>query len=177
MDYTVDSFVSKMVKAIFCIAVLMIAAGAAFFRSYYAVGFGLGVGMSLALNISKITWLKYCVNRAANMAPGAAGAYISIHYILRYILTGLVLAAAHFLPVVSMFGAAIGLLSMPFGNYAVHFLNRNNAPTEDIVSEDSVPDETAPDVAAVDSSPPGDAAPGDVAPDDLTNDDKEEPLP
>ena len=134
MDYTVDSFVAKMIKAIACIAILMMAAGAVFFRSYHAIGFALGVGMSLILNIGKVVWLKHCVNRATNMEPGAAGAYISINYLMRFVLTGLVLVAAHFLPVVDMFGAAVGLLSMPFANYAVHFLNRNNTP--DIASDD-----------------------------------------
>jgi len=130
MDYTVDSFVSKMMKAVICISVLMIISGAAFFRSSLAVGFALGIGISMALNLVKILWLKRCVNRAVNMETAAAGAYISINYVLRYVLTGLVLVAAHFLPVVDMFGAAIGLLSMPFANYAVHFLNRNNKPDD-----------------------------------------------
>ena len=136
MDYTVDSFVSKMIKAIIFIAILMMAGGIAFFRSYYAIGFALGVGMSLALNIGKVMWLKYCVNRATTMEPGAAGAYISIHYVLRYILTGLVLVAAHFLPVVSMFGAVVGLLSMPFANYVVHFVKKRGGQVEEVASDD-----------------------------------------
>ena len=140
MDYTVDSFVSKMIKAIACIAVLMMVGGVAFFRSYYAIGFALGVGASLALNIIKIIWLKHCVNRATAMEPGAAGAYIGVNYLLRFILTGLVLTATHFLPVVNMFGAVVGLLSLPFANYAVHFFNRGKKPEamQTSASDDSV---------------------------------------
>jgi len=126
MDYTVDGFVSKMIKAIIGISVLMIIGGVAFFRSSLAIGFALGIIMSLALNITKVLWLRYSVNRAVNMESGTVGAYISIHYVLRYVLTGLVLVAAHFLPVVDMFGAVLGLLAMPFANYVVHFLNRKN---------------------------------------------------
>ena len=137
MDYTVDSFVSKMIKAVICISILMMAGGAAFFRSSFAIGFGLGVGMSMALNIVKILWLKRCVNRAVGMETASAGAYISINYILRYVLTGLVLVAAHFLPIVDMFGAAIGLLSMPFANYVVHFFNRRNKPDDAQTPEDN----------------------------------------
>ena len=163
MDYTVDSFVNKMLKAIICIAFLMMVSGAVLFRSYYAIGFALGVGMSLALNVGKVLWLKYAVNRATVMEPGAAGAYISIHYVLRYILTGLVLVAAHFLPVVSMFGAAIGLLSMPFANYAVHFINRGNKQDDLQTAVDAGLDDTANDAGAV--------------PDDSENNSEEEQTP
>jgi len=140
MDYTVDSFVSKMMKAVIFISILMIAGGIAFFRSYLAIGFALGVGMSMVLNLVKIKWLKYCVTRAVSMESARGGAFISIHYILRFILTGLVLTAAHFLPVVDMFGAAVGLLSMPFANYVVHFFNRNNS-TDDTQTFDAEPKE------------------------------------
>jgi len=130
MDYTVDGYVSKMMKAMVCISVLMMAGGAAFFRSHFAIGFALGVAMSMALNLVKIEWLKRCVNRAAKMDTAKAGAFISANYIMRYVLTGLVLVAAHFLPVVDMFGAAIGLLSLPFANYVVNFASRRNRPDE-----------------------------------------------
>jgi len=128
MDYTVDSFVSKMMKAVIFISILMMVGGAAVLRSSYAVGFALGVGMTMVLNLVKIVWLKYCVTRAVSMETGAGGAFISIHYILRFVLTGLVIVAAHFLPVVDMFGAAVGLLSLPFSNYAVHFFTGRRNP-------------------------------------------------
>ena len=126
MDYTVDGFVNKMIKAIIGISVLMMIGGIAFFRSSLAVGFVLGICIALALNIVKIIWLRYCVNRAVSMEASRAGAYISLNYILRYALTGAVLAASHFLPGVDMFGAVLGLLAIPFANYVVHFINRNN---------------------------------------------------
>jgi len=130
MDYTVDSYVSRMMKAVIFISVLMMAGGAAFFRSSFAVGFALGIGISMVLNLVKIKSLQFCVNRAVRMDTARAGAFISASYILRYVLTGLVIVAAHFLPVVDMFGAAIGLLSLPFANYVVHFINRRNKPGE-----------------------------------------------
>jgi len=144
MDYTVDSFVSKMMKAVICISALMMAGGVAVFRSSLAVGFALGIGMSMALNLVKIVWLKRCVTRAVNMETARAGAYISINYILRFVLTGVVLVAAHFLPVVDMFGAALGLLSMPFANYAVHFLVRGKKSSEpDVSDETSIEEENS----------------------------------
>ncbi|MCL2405680.1 MAG: ATP synthase subunit I [Defluviitaleaceae bacterium] len=131
MDYTVDSFVRKMLIAVVIISILMMAGGAVFFRSSFAVGFALGIGISMVLNLVKIVWLKHCVTRATSMESAKGGAYVSIHYILRFILTGLVITATHFLPVVDMFGAAIGLLSMPFANYVVHFFGRRNVVNGD----------------------------------------------
>jgi len=116
----------------------MMVGGAAFFRSSLAIGFALGIGMSMALNLVKIKWLKHCVNRAVNMEAARAAAYISVNYILRYALTGLVLVAAYFLPIVDMFGAAIGLLSMPFANYVVHFIKRRGGTSETQISDDLI---------------------------------------
>jgi len=145
MDYTVDSFVGKMIKAVICISIVMMASGALFFRSSYAIGFTIGVGMSMVLNLIKIKWLEHCVKRATTMEQGSATAYISINYLLRYVLTGAVLAAAHFLPFADMFGAAIGLLAMPFSNYVVHFFKRRGesgctaqASDEDVIEGDIV---------------------------------------
>ena len=131
MDYTVDSYVSKMIVAMTVIAVIMMVAGAVIFRSAFAVRFAVGVGMSLGLNIGKVIWLRRSVTRAVNMEQSAGTAYISVQYVLRFMATGLVLVAAHFLPVADMFGAAIGLLSMPFANYVVHFIGKRNSNLTD----------------------------------------------
>ena len=130
MDFTVDSYTSKMIKAITIISVLMMVIGAAFFRSSLAIGFVIGVAMSMGLNIVKALWLRHSVSRAVNMEQAAGTAYIAVMHVLRFVATGLVLVAAHFLPFTDMFGAAVGLLSMPFANYAVNFLGRRGAASE-----------------------------------------------
>ena len=126
MDYTADSFIKKLIKAVILVSILMMVGSIAFFRSFYAIGFVLGIGISLGLNIIKILWLRHSANRAVNMTPGAGGAFIAIQYLLRFGLTGLVLAATHFLPVVDMFGAILGILAMPFANHAISFFNRGS---------------------------------------------------
>lgn len=137
MDYTVDSFVRKMVRAVICISVLMMVGGVVAFRSSFAVAFALGVGMTMILNVVKIIWLRYCVTRAVSMASGSGTAFIGIHYILRFVLTGLVLVAAHFIPFTDMFGAVVGLLSLPFANYVVHFFTRRGGPSDTQLPDDS----------------------------------------
>ena len=137
MDYTVDSFVSKMIRAVICISVLMMVGGAVAFRSSFAVAFALGVAMTMILNVVKIIWLRYCVTRAVNMESTGGTAFIGIHYILRFILTGFVLVAAHFIPFVDMFGAVVGLLSLPFANYVVHFFTGRGGTSDVQVPGDS----------------------------------------
>ena len=137
MDYTVDSFVSKMMKAVVCISVLMMVGGVIIFRSSFAAQFALGIGMSMALNLVKIVWLRYCVTKAVSMETSGGGAFIGIHYMLRFALTGVVLVVAHFLPFVDMFGAVVGLLSLPFANYATHFLTRRGGPKDTHMPEDN----------------------------------------
>jgi len=143
MDYTVDSFVNKMFKAVIGISVIMMVAGIAIFRSYFGIQFAIGVGVAMVLNLVKIKWLKYCVTQAVSMETARGGAFIGIHYILRFVLTGLVLAATHFLPFVDMFGAVVGLLAMPFANYAVHFfsISRNKTATDEETPKNDMEEE------------------------------------
>ena len=130
MDYTAHSFVDKLIKATICVAILMMIAFVVFFRSFYAVGFVLGVGVALALNIAKIVLLKNSVDRATNMEQKAAGAYIGLQSLFRLALTVLVVTAVHFLPVVEVLGAIIGLLALPFANHVVHFTNGKYKPID-----------------------------------------------
>ena len=133
MEYTVDSFVGRMIKAIAIISVIMMIGGVLLFyftNSGNAIGFVLGVTMSMALNIVKVIWLRHSVKRAISMEKNTGGSYIGIQYILRFVATGLVLTAAHFLPVADMFGAAVGLLSMPLANYAINFIGKPHATNE-----------------------------------------------
>ena len=133
MEYTVDSFVGRMIKAIAIISAIMMVGGTLLFHltnTGNTIGFVLGVAMSMALNMVKVIWLRHSVKRAVSMEQNTGGSYIGFQYILRFVATGLVLTASHFLPVVDMFGAAIGLLSMPFANYAVNFIGKPHAAND-----------------------------------------------
>ena len=121
MDTSIAKYASKMIIVIVCASAIMMVAGFVFLRPYYAVDFALGVGVVCILNIVKVYMLKFTVERVVNMESSAASSFTGIMYLARFILTGLVLVAAHFLPRVNLFGAAVGLLAMPIASYAINF--------------------------------------------------------
>ena len=137
MDTSIAKYASKMIIVIVCASAVMMAAGFIFLRPYYAVGFALGVGVVCILNIVKVYMLRFTVGRVVGMETSAASGFTGVMYLARFLLTGLVLVGAHFLPRVDLFGAAIGLLAMPIASYAINFFvkrdekNRAAAIAED----------------------------------------------
>ena len=141
MDVSLDKYAGKMIIIILCVSALMMAGGAIFMRSFYSVGFALGVGVAAGLNIVKVILLKFTVKRVINMESAMASSFTGSMYMARFLLTGLVLVAAHFLPVVDLFGAAIGMLSLPIASYAIKFFikqdDKNRAAYGDTQIEDT----------------------------------------
>jgi len=146
MDTSLDRYAGKMAIVILCASAIMIAAGAAFFRSSYAVGFGLGVAVAAGLNIAKVYMLKLTVARVVGMESTQASSFTSLMYLARFVLTGLVLVLVQLVLVnlfsleMALFGAAVGLLSMPVASYAIRFFvareDKSNAVSGDTVTED-----------------------------------------
>ena len=126
MDQSLDRYAGKMIIVVIVASVLIAIVGAVFLQPYYVLGFILGVALSAGLNIFKIWCLKFTVKRATTMEGASASAFTSAMGLLRLVLTGLVLVAAHFLPVVNLFGAAVGLLSMPIAAYSINFFVRRD---------------------------------------------------
>ena len=126
MGPTVDKYVSKMIFVVIVISAIIMIGGAVLLQSSYILGFSLGVALAALLNIAKILSLAFTVRRATNMEPQLASSFTSAMYLLRFLLTGVVLVLAHFLPVVDLFGAALGLLSMPFATYSINFFIRRD---------------------------------------------------
>lgn len=120
MDFDLTRYANKMIMVIICASLVMILGGIVFLRSWLAVEFGLGVVLACGLNIVKVILLKYTVTKAASMQAGGMG-YTGGMYMVRFLLTGLVLVAAHFIPFVELLGAVFGLLAMPIASYALRF--------------------------------------------------------
>ena len=125
MESTLSKYASKMIIVIICVSLLTIIGGAAYLRSMFAVDFGLGVVMACGLNIAKVLMLKHAVNRVTTMEHGVSG-YTGGMYLLRFLLTGAVLVAAHFIPFVELLGAVFGLLAMPVASYALRFFIKDD---------------------------------------------------
>ena len=142
MESSLSKYASKMIIVIICASILMIIGGAVFLRSILAVDFGLGVIMACGLNIAKVLMLKHAVNRVTTMEHGVSG-YTGGMYLLRFLLTGAVLVAAHYIPFVELLGAVLGLLAMPVASYTLRFFIKDDdvAPERVIEGESEDIDE------------------------------------
>jgi len=122
----------------------MAVGGAVFLRSFLAVEFGLGILMACGLNIAKVLMLKYAVDKATTMATGVSG-FTGGMYMLRFLLTGVVLVGAYFLsgdePHMLFFGAAVGLLAMPIASYVLRFFIKDEDKGQKIESLNEDDDE------------------------------------
>jgi len=135
MEATLTGYAKKMIIVIIATSFLIIIGIAIVFRNYFAVEFGLGVVMAGILNICKVLMLKHAVARASSMESGVGG-YTGLMYFARFLLTGLVLVAAHFIPFVEFLGAVLGLLSMPVASYALKFFIKDK--DGDTITEEEV---------------------------------------
>ncbi|MCL2699168.1 MAG: hypothetical protein FWE68_02560, partial [Defluviitaleaceae bacterium] len=103
------------------------AAGAVYYRSFEAVPFAIGTALGIGLNIVKVIMLGNAVDSAVKMTDGkAAGNYIRTQYFLRFVLTGAVLVFAAVVPFVSLWGAAAGVLTMPFAVMSMKWLAQDD---------------------------------------------------
>jgi len=111
-----------MIKFMVIVALVMIAAGAVFFRSAEALPFALGVFLTTALNVLKAVWLEHTVNRVVEMEEGKAGSnLVRFQYLLRFILTGLVMVAAVYLPFIHLWGAVAGIFTFHIAAHLLRF--------------------------------------------------------
>ena len=84
--------------------------------------FSIGVLLSTLLNIVKVVWLEQAVEKAADMEDEkAAGNYIRAQYLLRFVLTAVVLVAAALISQGHnvVWGAVVGLFTFHPAKYSL----------------------------------------------------------
>lgn len=77
-----------------------------------------GVLLGLVIALLKMRVMETTLTKAVSMPEDKAKNYTQRHYMLRYLLTGLVLFVAALSPTISLLGVFVGLLSMKVGAYA-----------------------------------------------------------
>jgi len=111
---------------IFVLCILMaiiVVASAVYFRSFAFLPFAAGVLLVVALNIVKVIMLDRAVDKALTMTEGKdAGSYMRFQYFLRLILTGAVLIFAAISPYIELWGAVVGVFTMPVAAYSMKLL-------------------------------------------------------
>lgn len=125
---------SQQAKKMICIVglsqLVFVGASAMYYRSSSFLPFALGVLLSSSLNMVKIIMLDRTVAKALGGKKDAAANYVRLQYLLRFSLTAAVLAAAVFIPFVSLWGAAAGLLTLQIAAYATKYLHNGEGHIE-----------------------------------------------
>ena len=81
------------------------------------LAWGLGIIFGLIMSLLKLWLMETTFTKAMGMTEARAKAYTQRHYMLRYLLTGIVLFIAAIEPSISLFGVFFGLWSMKAGAY------------------------------------------------------------
>jgi hypothetical protein len=105
----------------------------AFSMAIYFIGLGfvsnkpawsIGILFGLVMSLLKIWLMEVTFKKAVQMPEARAKIYAQRHYMLRYLLTGIVLVIAAIEPTISLLGVFFGLCSMKVGAYATLLVAR-----------------------------------------------------
>jgi len=118
--------VKKMILAIGVSSVFIIAAGAAYYRSFSVLPFAFGVLLMSALNAVTVIMLKRALALSLCMEGKAAGKFVQNYNLLWYLLIGLVLVLAAKVPFIDLWGAVAGVFTMPVALFSMNFFNNSD---------------------------------------------------
>ena len=91
-----------------------------------AKAFTIGLVFGLVFSILKLMLMKNSIKKSVTMPEAKAQRYANVQYMIRYLLTGIVLLVAALEPTINLLGVFLGLLSMKVGAYMQLFVIKKN---------------------------------------------------
>ncbi|MEE1073631.1 MAG: ATP synthase subunit I [Cellulosilyticum sp.] len=91
-----------------------------------AKAFTIGLVFGLVFSILKLMLMKNSIKKSITMPEAKAQRYANVQYMIRYLLTGIVLLVAALEPTINLLGVFLGLLSMKVGAYMQLFVIKKN---------------------------------------------------
>ena len=91
-----------------------------------AKAFTIGLVFGLVFSILKLMLMKNSIKKSITMPEAKAQRYANVQYMIRYLLTGIVLLVAALEPTINLLGVFLGLLSMKVGAYMQLFVIKRN---------------------------------------------------
>lgn len=88
------------------------------------LSFTMGLLFGLIFSILKLKLMQNTIEKAVRMPEGKAQKYTNVQYMIRYVLTGIVLVVAALEPSVDLLGVFFGLFSMKVGAYMQLLTNK-----------------------------------------------------
>lgn len=113
----ISDVAKRMLITILIIAAICVLGSIIYYRSWEFLKFLLGAILGTAVSIAKIFLLERSVDKALNMEKQNAGAYVSLQYFLRLILTGAVLVLGAVVPQINLWGVVSGVFAFPISLY------------------------------------------------------------
>ena len=96
-----------------------------------AKAFTIGLAFGLVFSILKLMLMKNSIKKSVTMPEAKAQRYANVQYMIRYLLTGIVLLVAALEPTINLLGVFLGLLSMKVGAYMQLFVIKKNEKKKD----------------------------------------------
>ena len=90
----------------------------------------LGITFGLVFSLLKLKLMENTISKCLTMPEGKAQKYANVQYMIRYILTGIVLVIAALEPSINLLGVFFGLISMKVGAYAQLAINKKSSGAE-----------------------------------------------
>ena len=90
----------------------------------------LGITFGLVFSLLKLKLMENTITKCLTMPEGKAQKYANVQYMIRYILTGVVLVIAALEPSINLLGVFFGLISMKVGAYAQLAINKKSSGAE-----------------------------------------------
>ena len=123
------SRVTKNLILFICVAaVAFFIVGGVIYRSIEALYFAIGVVLTSSLNIGRLCLLERTVQKTLDIEDVNSGKnYVRLQFLLRYVLTGVVLMAAGLIsvyvepPFINIWGAIAGIFTLHISIFLVKF--------------------------------------------------------
>ena len=90
------------------------------------IGYTVGLLFGLIFSILKLMLMQNSIKKSLTMPEGKAQKYANVQYMIRYVLTGIVLLVAALEPSINLLGVFLGLLSMKVAAYMQLFVIKRN---------------------------------------------------
>ena len=111
----------KMVWAIAFLFLALLVVSIVFSRSWGGLSFAIGAALGCGVSALKVVMIDRLADKVINEGESAVG-NIGIQYLLRFLLTAVVLVIAALVPFISFWGAAAGVLTLQVAAIMMKFV-------------------------------------------------------
>lgn len=114
----ISPLAKRMIITILIIALASVLISIIYYRSLDFLPFLYGIILGSVVSIAKIFLLEHTVNKAIDLEKHKASSYVTVQYILRLVVTGVVLYLGAVVPQINLLGVVVGILAFQAAVYS-----------------------------------------------------------